>query len=160
MTEDGAVTARAATPGWQGPIMLATRAEEGELEPARIAGRLAAELGVELVLLYVAVEADTARIVATQGGLAEEAVEEEIMRDVRARVVAFAGEWLPERKVRVLIGRGEVVSSIVEHARSENAEMVVVGHHEHGVLARLFQGDPAHDLLERSPCAVLVVPLT
>lgn len=151
-------TARRVMPGWKGPIMLATRAEEGELEPARIAGRLAAALGVELVLLYVAVEAETARIVATQAGLAEEAVEQEIMRDVRERVVAFAGEWLPE--VRVLIGRGEVVSSMVEHARAEAAELVVVGHHEHGVLSRLFQGDPAHDLLERSPCPVLVVPLT
>lgn len=154
------VSGREGIPDWKGPIMLATRAEESELEPARIAGHLAAALGVELVLLYVAVEAETARIVATQGGLAEEAVEEEIMRDVRERVVAFAGEWLPDRKVRVLIGRGEVVASMVEHARSEDAEMVVVGHHEHGVLARLFQGDPAHDLLERSPCPVLVVPLT
>lgn len=145
---------------YRGPILLATRAEADELEPVRIAGRLAAALGVELVLLYVAVEAESARIVATQGGLAEEAVEEEIMRDVRDRVAAFAGEWLPDREVRILIGRGEVVSSMVEHARSEDAEMVVVGHHEHGVLARLFQGDPAHDLLERSPCPVLVVPLT
>lgn len=142
-----------------GPILLATRVEEDAAEPVRVAARLATSLGAELVVLYVAVEAQTAPVVATQGGLAQDQVDEEIVREVRERVRAFVGERLPGREVRILVGRGEVVGSIVEHARAEGAAMVVVGHHEHGVLSRLFQGDPAHDLLERAPCPVLVVPV-
>jgi nucleotide-binding universal stress UspA family protein len=142
----------------QGPILLATRLDADAGPVARAAARLARALDRELVVLYVAVELETVPIVAAQGGLDETAVENQIRREVETRVRAFAAAQLGDTGVRVRIGLGPVVDSIVEHAGEEGAELIVVGHHEHGVLSRLFEGDPAHALLDRTPCPIVVVP--
>ncbi len=146
-------------PDVTGPILLATRVDEDAGPCARTAARLARSLNRELVVLYVAVELETAPFVATQAGLDETAVRERIRAEVEERVRAFAAEQLGDLAVAVRIGEGDVVDSIVEHTAAVDAALVVVGHHEHGVLGRLFEGDPARALLDRTPCPVVVVPL-
>lgn len=145
--------------GTGGRLVLATRFEASARKSAMLAARLSDGLGLRLVVLYVAVELDTAPLVASQGGLDEEVVEAEIMAALEEDARAYAADWFGSRPFDVVVGRGPVVETIVEHAGAEDTELVVVGHHEHGPLARLFGADPAHDLLERAPCPVVVVPL-
>ena len=142
-----------------GPILLATRVNPEAGPVARTAARLAQSLGRELVVLYVAVELATAPVVATQGGLDETVVRDRIRKEVEERVRDFAAQQLSGLEVRVRVGEGDVVESIAGEARAVDAALLVIGHHEHGVLGRLFEGDPAHELLDCTPCPGVVVPL-
>lgn len=142
-----------------GRLLLATRFEEEAAATARTAARLSDGLGLDLTVLYVAVELDTARLVASQGGLREDMAEREILTRLEEQARDYAADWFAERDFDVVVSRGPVVDAIVEHAEQAGATLLVVGHHQHGPLARLFGADPAHDLLERAPCPVVVVPL-
>lgn len=146
-------------PAAAGRVVLATRFEEEAEATADVAARLSDALGLELMVLYVAVELDTTQLVASQGGFDEDAVDEEIIAALEEDARAYAEDWFPDRDFRVVVGQGRVVETIVEHAKAPETELLVVGHHGHGPLARLFGADPASDLLERAPCPVVVVPL-
>ncbi|MFO7893653.1 MAG: universal stress protein [Longimicrobiales bacterium] len=150
---------RGGGPAGTGRVVLATRFEEEAKATAEVAAGLSDALGLELMVLYVAVELDTAQLVASQGGLDEDVVDEEIIAALEEDARAYAEDWFPGRDFRVVVGQGRVVETIVEHAEAPETELLVVGHHQHGPLARLFGADPAHDLLERAPCPVVVVPL-
>ncbi|MFW6206019.1 MAG: universal stress protein [Gemmatimonadota bacterium] len=142
-----------------GPVLLATRFEPEAAASARVAALLADGLDRELVVLYVAVEMDTAPLVASHAGLEEDAVEADILARLEERAREHATDWFPGRRFEVVVGRGPVVDTILDHVEDRDACFLVVGHHEHGPLARLFGVDPAHDLLERSSRPVVVVPL-
>ena len=142
-----------------GRLVLATRFEEEAEATAAVADRLSRELGLELTVLYVAVELDTARLVASEGGLDEDAVESEIVGRLESDARSYARDWFGDRSFDVVVGRGPVVDTIREHAASPDTAFLVVGHHQHGPLARLFGADPAHSLLDRVSCPVVVVPL-
>ena len=142
-----------------GRVLLATRFEEEAESTARAAARLASGLGLDLTVLYVAVELDTARLVASGTGMEEEATEAEIIAALEADARDLGEDWFGDRPFDVTVGRGPVVETIVEHAGRDGTAFLVVGHHAHGPLARLFGADPAHRLLERAPCPVVVVPL-
>jgi nucleotide-binding universal stress UspA family protein len=126
---------------------------------ARTAARLARSLERDLVVLYVAIELGTAPAVASRTGLDEGVVKDRIRGEVEDRVRAFAEEQIDDLDVRVRVGEGDVVECIVAYAHAEAAELLVIGHHEHGILGRLFEGDPARALLDCTPCPVVVVPL-
>ncbi len=138
-------------------VLLATRFEEEARATAAVAGQLADALGLEVTILYVAVELDTATLMAS-GGRDEDIDEAELLAGLEEDAAAYAADWFPDRPFEVRVTRGPVVESIVEHA-AEDTAFLVVGHHKHGPMARLFGADPAHDLLERASCPVVTVPL-
>ena len=55
---------------------------------------------------------------------------------------------------------GHAAQTIVDHARSASAELVVVGTHGRTGLARLTLGSTAESIIRSAPCSVLVVRLT
>jgi nucleotide-binding universal stress UspA family protein len=55
---------------------------------------------------------------------------------------------------------GPAAQTIVDHAASAHAELVVVGTHGRTGLARLTLGSTAESIIRSAPCAVLVVRLT
>ncbi len=63
------------------------------------------------------------------------------------------------RPVRTLLREGDPVEMIIEDARTQDVDMIVLGHHRHGLLERLLSGSVARSVLERAPCPVVVIPL-
>lgn len=52
---------------------------------------------------------------------------------------------------------GEPARLIVDVAKERRATAIVVGHHHHGMLGRLFGGDVAADVQREADCAVILV---
>jgi nucleotide-binding universal stress UspA family protein len=52
---------------------------------------------------------------------------------------------------------GEPARLIVDAAQERGAEVIVVGHHHHGMLGRLFGTDVAADVQRNAGCEVIVV---
>ena len=63
-------------------------------------------------------------------------------------------EFAAEGQTAVLSGHAE--SSIVRYAERVGAGLVVVGRHRRSGLAEFMHGSTATDVLESSPCSVLV----
>jgi nucleotide-binding universal stress UspA family protein len=75
----------------------------------------------------------------------------EILQDARTRLegtgVIAEYLWAP----------GEPARLIVDAARERKATTIVIGHHHHGMLARLFGNDVAGEVLQIADCEVVVV---
>jgi universal stress protein A len=120
--------------------------------------RLARGIGGTVLLLHVV---DTS-------GLTMSAVEQYVdVVEIAARMRASAEVELrevaavadPERQVvlRVEVTEGRPAASIVEHARAEKADTIVVGTHGRTGLSRLVIGSVAERVVRLAPCDVLVV---
>jgi nucleotide-binding universal stress UspA family protein len=59
--------------------------------------------------------------------------------------------------VTFLVWTGEPGESIVEAARSENADVILVGAHSRGALGRLLMGSVSEHVARHAPCPVLIV---
>jgi nucleotide-binding universal stress UspA family protein len=59
----------------------------------------------------------------------------------------------------VLIKRGTPAEAIVETAKEQNCDLIVVGTHGHGTFADVFVGSTAKWIIKHSPIPVLVIRL-
>ena len=80
----------------------------------------------------------------------------------RARLETAASELvLRGRRDRIptsfLIWEGDPAESIVEAARSEGADVIVVGSHGRGAIGRALIGSVSDQVVRHAPCPVLVV---
>jgi nucleotide-binding universal stress UspA family protein len=110
-------------------IVLATRFGPSSAEPARVASELARRIGARITVLYVASELQALQVGGAEAGIDPVIVE------------------------------GDVADQVAGVARDVNATYIVVGTRGRGQLARLILGDTTQNILQRTPCPVLVVPL-
>jgi nucleotide-binding universal stress UspA family protein len=54
--------------------------------------------------------------------------------------------------------KGPIVESIIEKAANYNADMIILGAHNHGFLYRAFIGSVCSGVVKHSPCPVLIIP--
>lgn len=52
---------------------------------------------------------------------------------------------------------GPIIDTIVDKARNEAADLLIVGAHSHGILYRAFIGSISAGLVKVSPCPVLLI---
>ncbi len=55
------------------------------------------------------------------------------------------------------VGMGDPAFAILEQAKASEADMIVMGTHGRGGLARFFTGSVSHTVLHQAPCPVLMV---
>jgi len=55
--------------------------------------------------------------------------------------------------------QGPTIEKIVEEAKRLDADLIVVGQHNRGLLHRLLQGSVTDGVIHKAPCPVLVVPV-
>ena len=53
---------------------------------------------------------------------------------------------------------GEIVASILDKARSVEAELIIMGAHNKGALSRIFLGSVSEGVLRKACCPVMVIP--
>jgi nucleotide-binding universal stress UspA family protein len=54
--------------------------------------------------------------------------------------------------------KGPIVESIIEKSAEYNADMIILGAHNHGFLYRAFIGSVCSGVIKHSPCPVLIIP--
>jgi nucleotide-binding universal stress UspA family protein len=118
-------------------------------EAFRLAGALQARL--------LAVTVIDPRSLQLPGGQYRSRVDQERARlETAASALVLRGR-LDRVPTSFLIWEGDPAESIVEAARSERADVIVVGSHGRGTIGRALIGSVSDQVVRHAPCAVLVV---
>ena len=60
---------------------------------------------------------------------------------------------------QALTVQGPTLEKLLKEASKLDADLLILGSHQHGALYRLWYGDVAIDATKQAPCALLVVPI-
>lgn len=141
-------------------IVLATRLGTESAAPTQVARELARDLGAHVTLVYAATDLDALTKAGGEAGIDLAAERERVEREARAGLEAFAREYFPDQPdVALRIEHGDAADVVTRVAAEVNARLLVVGTRGRGTLARLVLGDTTQNILQRTPCPVVVVPL-
>ena len=143
----------AVRPAAPGPIVLGTDFGPVSAAAERAAIRVAAQRGADLVIVH-AIDSGTLRL---PGGRWRERVDQ--ARAGRERDAAFAVARARAEGVaaRVLIWNGDPATCLVEAAKAEGADRIVVGSHGRGRIGRLIAGSVSASVVDQVACPVDVV---
>ena len=134
-------------------IILATDMGPASVAATDEAFRLAGALGARLL----AVSVIDPRTLQLPGGRFRSRVDQE-----RARLEEAAAELVlrgrhDQVSTSFLIWEGDPAESIVEAAKSEGADIIVVGSHGRAALGRALIGSVSDQVVRHAPCPVMVV---
>ncbi|MBI2206617.1 MAG: universal stress protein [Candidatus Rokubacteria bacterium] len=138
-------------------ILCATDFSEAGQAAEQQALELAGALGAELVYVHVSAEAMLYRGVAfavTDAQRVYDAQRRWAEDTLAARVAAAGQRGVPARSV---LRVGVPFDQIVDAARDERADMLVLGTHGRTGLDRLLMGSVAERVVRLAPCPVLTV---
>ena len=140
-------------PRWVRKVLLATDLSPTSVpatnEAFVIAGRLQAELLIVSVIDTASLRLPGGRFLARVDQVRErrQAAAQELVRRGRR-------EGIP---VTFLVWEGEPGESILEAAKAEQVDMIVLGSHGRGPLGRLLLGSVSQHVVRQAPVAVVVV---
>ena len=77
-----------------------------------------------------------------------------------ARDLASMAEYMQQHGVEAdyELSKGPVIETIIEKASGYNADLIIMGAHNHGFLYRAFIGSVSTGVLKQSPCPVMIIP--
>jgi universal stress protein A len=134
-------------------ILLATDLSAASEGASLEALELARDLGSELLIVSVI---DPGSLLIPGGRFGQRVDQVRSGRESAAQGLVSHGRSMGVR-VSFLIWEGDPGESIVEAARSEQVDMVVVGSHGRGSVGRFFIGSVSDYVVRHAPCPVLVV---
>lgn len=134
-------------------IMLATDLSPASEQAGREALDLAAGLRAELLIVSV-IDPRSLRLPGGRFGVRVDQVR--TAREAAAQELVSRGRATGVR-VSFLIWEGEPGEAIVDAARSEAVDFVVVGSHGRGSVGRFFLGSVSDHVVHNAPCPVIVV---
>lgn len=130
-------------------ILAPTDFSELSANGVRYASQLAKELGSELVIMNI-VPLDESNF-ASKREIDQHKLELDeflVDRDVN-----------PDLNLRKLVEPGVPSGTIISFAERENCDLIVMSSHGRSGLSRVLVGSVTEQILRKSPCPVLVVPL-
>ena len=134
-------------------ILLATDLTASAGPATEEAFRLAKGLGAHLLVMS-AIDLGTMRL--PNGRYRRRIDQEREIRESMARHLVERGRGMGV-SVGLLVWEGDPGESIVEVARAESPEMVIVGSRAKGVMGRFGIGSVSDHVVRHAPCPVLVV---
>lgn len=134
-------------------ILLATDLSPASEGAALQALDLAHDLGADLLIVSV-IDPGSLRLPGGRFGARVDQVRNS--RETAAQELVTRGRAAGVR-VNFLIWEGEPAESIVDAARSEQVDLVVVGSHGRGSVGRFFIGSVSDHVVRHAHCPVLVV---
>jgi nucleotide-binding universal stress UspA family protein len=120
------------------------------------ASRLAVESGALLEIIHVDDEREMSLVMADSGYPYVLPSEMEDRGEVRERLEQVVPP-LAEVRYQHHYLKGIPIATIVDFAKRENVDLIVMASHGRTGLARLLMGSIAEGVLRRAPCPVLVV---
>jgi universal stress protein A len=117
----------------------------------RYACQLAKEIGAELVVINV-VTLDESNVADKRELERHKQQLDEFLND---KVAGLASDL----KIRKVVEPGQPYSTIVYLAENERVDLIVTSSHGRSGLSRVLMGSVAEEIMRKSPCPVLVVPM-
>ncbi len=121
----------------------------------RLAIDLARAIGGEIVLLHVVDYVPTMFPVELPGGYPMPQVD--IVKDAAAKKLEGLASRMQGVPVTHVVEVGAAASQIVDYARREKVEHIVIGSHSRGALSRMVLGSVADRVAHTAPCPVTIV---
>ena len=141
-------------------ILIATDGSDSSMKSSRHGVKLAKTLGSDVLVLYVINEMAISRILASlaRRGSSEEDLRETLKASAEKIVteVAKMGEASGVR-VEPLIREGDPASRILDAARIEGVDLILMGSHGEGGITRRLIGSVAQKVLNWSDTPVMIV---
>jgi nucleotide-binding universal stress UspA family protein len=141
-------------------VLVATDFGEASAAALRYGRALATAFGAVLQVLHVTENLALMPLASLEGnvGLPPE-VQEDIERAARQQTERLLTEhdrrWLDAQAVTITSDR--TADTIIEFARANNVDLIVIGTHGRRALARLVMGSVAERIVRTAPCPVLTV---
>ena len=140
-------------------VLVATDGSEGADRALTTAAELAKATAAELVIVNVEQGRLSENVEAMRE--TEQASVDEILYAVSTEILTRAQKKaaaLGVAKIRTYSGLGDASGFILEVAKNEQPDILVVGRRGHGRLMGLLIGSVSQKLASLAPCKVLVVP--
>jgi len=139
-------------------IVVATDGSAGANRAVDAAARLAKDSGCELVILTIGGSvsgAELRQIASADGDLSKtlESSANKVLGTARKRALRIG-----VAAVKLQTGWGDPAETIIDMARREKADVLIVGRRGRGRLSALLLGSVSQKLASLAPCAVMVVP--
>ena len=140
-------------------MLVATDGSSGGSRAVTAAAEMAKALDCDLLILTLPENtlppAKWSELARAEGGVDEglELLETRILVEAKERA-----ESIGVAKVRTSSGSGDVAEAIMDMARRERTDIIVVGRRGRGQLAGLLLGSVSQKLVSLAPSLVLVVP--
>ncbi len=116
----------------------------------------AEKFNAELILLNV-VEPIMFVADLTMGQVNIPSIEGELIQKSEDKVNEIVNALKDKYNVRGLVKLGKPYTEIIEFAKSENVDLIVIGSHGHTGVEHLLFGSTAEKVIRKSTCPVLIV---
>jgi len=139
-------------------ILAATDGSRGGNRAVIFAAQLAKAIGAALSIVTVGGSfsgAELRRMARTEGGVGEalELISNQVLNQARMRA-----KRVGVFKIKLQTGWGDAAEVIIETARREKADVIVIGRRGRGRLAGLLLGSVSQKIASLAPCIVMIVP--
>jgi nucleotide-binding universal stress UspA family protein len=141
-------------------ILVATDFSEASDAALAYGRALARAFGASLDLLHVT---ENLYLYAGVGAEAYGGVPPEVQNDVeraakeQTEALLTDDDWTDLRAKVVTITSNRPAAMIVEYAKTEHVDLIVLGTHGRGAVAQIFTGSVAERVVRTAPCPVLTV---
>lgn len=137
-------------------ILYPTDFSEVSLNAMKYAKALAQQFDAELHCLHVVDEAYNYWLSLGPDGVPMGPDPEEVNDAANEKIKAFEAEYLEDMPRRVVsIVRGHPFVEIIQYAKRENIDLIVIGTHGRGAIAHALVGSVAEKVVRKAPCPVL-----
>ena len=135
-------------------ILVAVDQTNASRWATRLSARLAAETGARVAVIHVL---DISRGFSPEFGFVDETAVDRLRPSAEELLDGAAAEFEDGAPVEQILREGDPPQEIVAAADHWRADLVVVGTHGHGRLARLVLGSTAETVVRSAHCPVLTV---
>ncbi len=146
-------------------ILAPTDLSENSRLGLHCAFSMAEPCGAELIIAHVASDREVWQAVSDEMGFIDpnvytwtiDRIVSEAVLDLNRFLEGHLDELRRHAKVKKTVVRGQVVEKIVDIAREEDVDLIVMSPRVHGTLKRLILGSVTEKVVFKAPCPVLSV---
>lgn len=139
-------------------ILSAVDFSDASFEALKVANELALSFSAELLLVHVRPDPCYPPGIIAMPGFDFQACERELAEDAQKKLEDVSASQVPEQiERRVILKDGSAGHEILEIAKSEAVDLIVIATHGMSGLHHYLHGAVAQRVIHHAPCAVLVV---
>lgn len=139
-------------------ILSAIDFSEASFEALKVANELALNFSAELLLVHVQPHACWPPDVLMVPDFDVQSCERQLTEDARQKLEEVAAKRVPEQiKRRLILRDGDAGHEILETAKTEEVDLIVIATHGMSSWHHYVHGAVAQRVIHHTPCAVLVV---